>query len=383
MEVLPSLHSHARASSSRSIIDLTSSSSPPPSQVASARRRRSRSASIEFIGQTDGPPPSQRRRIAQSARGSTTPSNTPREEPIFVSSDDEADPAETFGLMLPGPRVGRLTRAQRRRNESARPQANLPGGSNLRILDPAPPPTRSSVGLGGGLISLRRRHPVAQRPRPYDAFESAYLFIQGAPGDLLGRLQQYVGLPPSASTNPTPQSVKGYTSAYTHPPYPRTGFTFDFSLNPNREMSPEPDIGSSKAKQKEEIFHLVCANCPTPLLLAGENRAKVWGLRCGHLICGECLEKIGTPPPSALLPQPEAEASGLVSVVGRALRSRKTTKGKGKGKGKGKEKASLAQTIEHSYACPVSDCGRIHWRVKDDDGKWVGRKKDGEIAVYT
>ena len=54
-----------------------------------------------------------------------------------------------------------------------------------------------------------------------------------------------------------------------------------------------------------------------------------------------------------------------------------------KGKGKGKERAYPSEVIEHAYSCPVSSCGRIHWRVKDADGKWTGRTKDGEIAVYT
>ncbi|TFK73294.1 hypothetical protein BDN72DRAFT_834984 [Pluteus cervinus] len=78
---------------------------------------------------------------------------------------------------------------------------------------------------------------------------------------------------------------------------------------------------------------LVCARCLDPLILNSgqlkdekeQHTRRVWGLRCGHMIDGKCLEEISRPVEAKLLPELQPEPS--------------ESKGKGKAVDQGTEQA--------------------------------------------
>ncbi|KAJ7651179.1 hypothetical protein FB45DRAFT_889849 [Roridomyces roridus] len=123
-----------------------------------------------------------------------------------------------------------------------------------------------------------------------------------------------------------------YKPEWTHPPHADGGFVFDFAPS---ELSMAPPAGG-KGKGKEVVIDvdevqekegvstlLVCAKCLDPLVLRPDTmpeeeakRVRVWGLRCGHLIDGKCLEEL-------MKVEEEEEEMGIAE-----------------GSGKGKSKAS-------------------------------------------
>ncbi|KAJ7314628.1 hypothetical protein DFH08DRAFT_1041250 [Mycena albidolilacea] len=148
---------------------------------------------------------------------------------------------------------------------------------------------------------------------------------------------------------------ESYRREWTHPPAPDAGFVFDFAP-PNEALaaSPQPK-GKGKAKEvvidvdaevelkqeeKGEMSTiLVCVRCLDPLLVRsdgvpdrGEERRKVWGLRCGHLIDGKCYEELRRPPVSV----EDAESGGALDTSA-DLEVEAESQGKGKGKGKARE----------------------------------------------
>ncbi|KAH7928131.1 hypothetical protein BV22DRAFT_1126882 [Leucogyrophana mollusca] len=114
-----------------------------------------------------------------------------------------------------------------------------------------------------------------------------------------------------------------YKPEYTHPDRPAPGISFDFapSSSPSSPASPSssndklPSTGnatSSTVQSNDACTTFACARCHSPLILGGvdvaegRNRRKLWGLRCGHLLDGKCIEELMKP---ALIPECAFEES--------------------------------------------------------------------------
>ncbi|TFK33439.1 hypothetical protein BDQ12DRAFT_670246 [Crucibulum laeve] len=246
-----------------------------------------------------------------------------------------------------------------------------------------------------------------------------------------------------------------YRPAYTHPKPAEPGFTFDFA-------PPEPGAGGGgtetgrvfPATSKDDPIviddddapaaagdsstsaqlttTLVCARCQDPLVLSGSlnpedaKARRVWGLRCGHLIDGKCLEDLGEPHPmpeeatdmdiddmpvkvdvkgkgkaraidERPIPQhhdipPDVENPAESNSIRSRLRSRNSsssgsaappsipppTKRRHTAATSRKSKLAPHNPVEatHEWTCPVPSCGRVHVSVKMD-GTW-GPEKDLE-----
>ena len=110
------------------------------------------------------------------------------------------------------------------------------------------------------------------------------------------------------------RTTNEYRVAYTHPYPPTPGFTHNFeSLSPSVSVidvddEPGPSTkasGSSSPSKNDEKFNtLVCARCLGPLVLGGGSmseeeriRRRLWGLRCGHMLDGKCIDELMKPRP--------------------------------------------------------------------------------------
>jgi hypothetical protein len=256
-----------------------------------------------------------------------------------------------------------------------------------------------------------------------------------------------------------------YQPAYTHPGKPAPGFTFDFAPpnngSPTSSSSPtvivvDDSPGPSASASSSLSSHnddpntiLVCARC-MDALVTGDSmtgieyaRRKLWGLRCGHLLDGKCIEEIMKPsvptvdteeilnpadvkgkgkdrmstlePPrldkgkGKAIDQAPPELNARLDFssqpesnsIRSRLRSRHSTSHaadifsspprvirplpnrwslKGKSKGKGKMKAFFVEA-EHHWKCPVVGCAKVHTSLLVE-GKWVMDDKAGAIGVY-
>lgn len=249
-----------------------------------------------------------------------------------------------------------------------------------------------------------------------------------------------------------------YKPIYTHPGKPAPGFTFDFAppADEPRTSSSSTSVivvddspgvnatasGSSSSHDDPNTI-LVCARCMDALITGDSTtgiehtRRRIWGLRCGHLLDGKCIEEIMKPGPPAspteiptpydvnatsepprldkgkgkaverapseshdelnflhplqpnsirsrLRPRPHsASYTPLPPIdvsspqrVTRPLPSRRQQASKGKGKGK----ATLVEA-EHHWRCPVPGCAKVHTSILVE-GKWIMDDKAGAIAVY-
>lgn len=230
-----------------------------------------------------------------------------------------------------------------------------------------------------------------------------------------------------------------YKPDYTHPDRPLPGFTHDFSPSPSSSpVMEENDISparcaSGSATRPCEVT-LVCAACRDPLVAGasdvGEDRAKrkLWGLRCGHLLDGKCIEKLMEPTsptpgttgsssrgmnaePEQYSPSPNQDTV-VVDSDGGSIRSRLRPRRRMPGplssaahtmpatpssgrrgarngdqethrsnrKGKGKMKAPAVEA-QHVWSCPVNGCGCVHLSLLMD-GRWTMDEKRGAIAVF-
>lgn len=227
-----------------------------------------------------------------------------------------------------------------------------------------------------------------------------------------------------------------YKTDYTHPEQPLPGFTHDFlpsspSSSGTEEVgTPPAHLASGSGTRLREVT-LVCAACRDPLILGasdveeGRAKRKLWGLRCGHLLDGKCMEKLMEPaspisdatgssskgvatepveyPPSSsqdtmvvdsdvgsmrsrLRPRrgmagsfPSAShptpSSGRRGPAARAQASHRSNR-----KGKGKMKAPVIEA-EHEWSCPVSGCGCVHFSLLVD-GRWTMDEKRGAITLF-
>lgn len=242
-------------------------------------------------------------------------------------------------------------------------------------------------------------------------------------------------------------SEPDYKTEYTHPTKPAPGFIHDFELS---SITSAPVIyidspaSSSSSTNRPGDAVLVCPRCHDPLMLGAadvaEDRARrrLWGLRCGHLVDGKCVEELMKPSPLIVpeiidvkgkgkaecvdeLPLPGAYPTRSLKGKGKAteseispepifssIRSRlrprpplpsssseplpagpgpsrirpgaPRTPLKGKGKGKGRAKVSIVEA-EHEWTCPVGGCGRVHVSQLID-GRWVMDDKRGAITAF-
>ena len=295
---------------------------------------------------------------------------------------------------------------------------------------------RNSWGVSGSFV---------MRWDPFD-------FAGGEEGDLLDGLDE-IGYPGEEDNPFAAGRVRGqierafrqrdrgreaepdYKPNYTHPDPPLPGFTHDFSLSPSSSPVTEDDTSpahraSGSGTRLCEVT-LVCAACRDPLVVGasdvGEDRAKrkLWGLRCGHLLDGKCIEKLMKPTPpttdttgprTATEPEqyPPSSSQDTVAVnpdessMRSRLRPRRGMPGplpsalhavpatpaswrrgvptgaqvthRSNRKGKGKMKAPAVE-VEHEWTCPVSGCGRPHLSLLMD-GRWTMDEKRGAIAVF-
>ncbi|WVF67478.1 hypothetical protein IAT40_002234 [Kwoniella sp. CBS 6097] len=134
--------------------------------------------------------------------------------------------------------------------------------------------------------------------------------------------------------------------------------------------------------------YLICANCPSALLVSSAyksetNADRVWALRCGHLIDQKCLEILSTPTTSKEMatviryPNPDLEVLDD-TPVNRRNKRRKTTKKNG---GDSKDKKEK-RPDEYLWTCPVSGCEEQHVSIDVGGGSWVSREGEGAISVY-
>ncbi|KAF9238528.1 hypothetical protein BU15DRAFT_75223 [Melanogaster broomeanus] len=223
---------------------------------------------------------------------------------------------------------------------------------------------------------------------------------------------------------------------YTHPNKPLPGFTHGFAPSSSSASPPSSVIvlddspgasSASTSSSQSGDASLVCASCCGPLILGasdvaeGRNQRRLWGLHCGHLLDGKCIEKLMKPAPPAsdqaqtpsrvdvkmgpwrvLLPRSilcvhvyalvvecldpslpphsypthyrQARIPGVAG--GTAARPQVTHRGKGKGKAK----VPIVEA-EHEWGCPVSGCGQVHLSLLVD-GRWMMDEKRGAIAVF-
>lgn len=336
----------------------------------------------------------------------------------------------------------------------------LPFEADLRPpphAEPAPPAAAApshhvpAMGFGGALLAGVRRiiapRDPSQRPERRNGWGTFVMrwdpfdFVEGEENDLLDGLDD-IGLfgeedhPPAAGgvrsqierafkqRDRTRQAEPDYKPEYTHPDRPLPGFTHDFSLSPSSSFVAEEDgtspsrLASGSGTRACEVT-LVCAACRDPLVAGasdiGVDRAKrkLWGLRCGHLLDGKCIEKLMQPAP--LVPDtngpsttyPSQSQDTVVDSDTGSMRSRLrprrgavplastphapvTPSHRRRGapiasqrsnrKGKGKMKAPVVEA-EHEWSCPVVGCGRVHLSLLMDGG-WTMDDKRGAIAVF-
>jgi hypothetical protein len=136
-----------------------------------------------------------------------------------------------------------------------------------------------------------------------------------------------------------PLSSRQQASASTSQSVPSASrFTNSISnlLSSKRKASALIDLATDAEKAKlagdpsPNLPTLICVGCDKPLLLGGEGDDRIWGLRCGHLICGACLDRIGCPlppPPKPLIVKLE-EALSTKPLEASAVGGRRTWKGK-------------------------------------------------------
>jgi hypothetical protein len=238
-----------------------------------------------------------------------------------------------------------------------RPASHPPPGD-------APPPRRPIINLGGGFTSsnhqleaeLFRRQQARDRARQR-YFE--HLRIARGIHQRHGFLSQTIGriFPSWLFADPTEEEMMDalafselaapdfglfgfgedqapfrrttheYRVAHTHPYPPAPGFAHDFEspspsvnvIDVDEEPSPSTKASgsSSPSKNNENFNTLVCARCLDPLVLGGSNmsedersRRRLWGLRCGHMLDGKCIDELMKPRPA-----PDLELTGTEVVA--------------------------------------------------------------------
>jgi len=191
--------------------------------------------------------------------------------------------------------------------------------------------------------------------------------------------------PPAVAERPREQH---YKPSYTHSDKPVPGFTFDFApsevpstsatsssiivLNDDGEITEGPSRTSANSSVVEASATLVCARCNDPLSLTAESaaqdeeiaRKRIWGLRCGHMLDGKCVQELMSPP--APPPPPPADVQEAVNDL------------KGKGKALDVSHADIAMEIGESDL-PGSGTGKRRGAGKESATSRKGKRKAAEM----
>lgn len=302
--------------------------------------------------------------------------------------------------------------------------ASNPSQRTQRILDAA---ARSRRQRGNVTVEIPRRNALR-------------IIDFNGPDDVLFRagfedppnIRFLFGPPPSRD----PLREIEYKTEYTHLNTPDAGFTHDFEVAKASETSNSASSfpTSSQANpividdEDDEIIvtcrsppsmstALVCAMCLTTLVInAQAPEARVWGLRCGHLIDGACLAKISVPDDALFAPlldaEPKSKGKGKARDVDslergfprvdplaeNPIRSRlRSANNHNQPSDEGGESlldhfipAFLKRRkprvkkpkieAQYQWECPVSGCGRVHTTIRVD-GVWIQEKELGEGAI--
>ena len=207
---------------------------------------------------------------------------------------------------------------------------------------------------------------------PHDDNTLAQLLVETEMQELFGDLN-HRHLLRHLSRDRHPQSTT-YQIAYTHPHPTEAGYTNDFAsestpTTPQRRKNSGPIIiddedsasssnhahwASSPGPVKSSTV-LVCARCLDPLVLGTElagdegERRKIWALRCGHMIDGKCLMKIGHPAGNATDEEPTK-----ADVKGKGKARASPAKGRGNGKAKIADDSATERENDNSSASLAS-----------------------------
>ena len=146
---------------------------------------------------------------------------------------------------------------------------------------------------------------------------------------------------------------------------PRPSFTNHFGYGVDAEQPIEVDIvnplnghgvGAGPLTSKP---HFGCARCSGPLLISGaqqDDGDKVWGLKCGHVIDGRCLEDLYKPPPPPVDPNAPPQK-------------------------KQRWPKRNQPYDKHEWGCPVDGCDQNFISCKKVTG-WVQKPGHGAILLY-
>lgn len=140
--------------------------------------------------------------------------------------------------------------------------------------------------------------------------------------------------------------TQDYEKDMTHPGRPGPGWTYEFG----------PQEGEEK-KEPEEI--LVCAQCLDPLLRNADGvtdmnekekrKRRVWGMRCGHVLDGKCVEAAMIPEREHIYDEHQVDIKGEGNLD---LAPKRNNKGKGKAK---QTDSARSDKNGHEYTIEPSD----------------------------
>ncbi|KAG8976090.1 hypothetical protein FRB90_009340, partial [Tulasnella sp. 427] len=191
----------------------------------------------------------------------------------------------------------------------------------LPIRPPTPPPPVPAVpriGLGGGYMAFRAnpRNREPERRIWIQDFRDAFRATVGGGGGVQVDIPAWGGMVWDAGRNEAiggpvewqPWHIAGderlqqqqqqegakpsYTPAMTHGgrEKPRPGFSFDFEPSASPDNAPIViDVDASQGASSSTALAvatptLICARCNAGLRMGSKT---MWGLRCGHVVCGE------------------------------------------------------------------------------------------------
>jgi hypothetical protein len=341
-------------------------------------------------------------------------------------------------------------------------EANIQQVNPTQHALPSAPPShhRPSMGLGGALITLNRENAEARaRRNPFEPrarrlpdrrpVGRGAAFLSNLPNFMQSIVQRMTSHPPQTAADdedilailaaeeaeereqdeddefmrrvmrggghyghmvfggpPPRREDMDYKPSYTHPGKPAPGYTFDFtSSSPSSPSSSQSSSSSSSSSSAETT--LICAKCLDPLVMGGSDlnwkERKVWGLRCGHLLDGKCLEELmkpagekvedvqdgkgkekaleteDNPIRSRLRPRHSDVAAATLSspVTPIPIRSRPRPRPRPRAR----RRAKRAPQAFHEWTCPVPGCGKVHISVKND-GVWGADAEKGAVGVF-
>lgn len=130
----------------------------------------------------------------------------------------------------------------------------------------------------------------------------------------------------------------------------------------------------------------------------GKER-KVWGLRCGHLLDGKCLEELMRPLGEEVEDSQDRKGKEkALETEDNPIRSRlrprhsdtaastssaplPTTRRRPRPRPRPRRRAKRAPQAFHEWTCPVPGCGRVHVSVKTDS-VWGMDAERGAVGVF-